>query len=307
MVQPKHNPQEALERMKLMMKYDSSKTLTENVEIIKEEKQQLNEFAPLVILGWVAGVAAVGGVASWIDSVRGGGDSFTNTENFFKRCGTELKGTSPQLSKAEHQKAADTIYENSVGQSWYQGAGSGNEEAIKNALLSMQTPTDLCALNSQFYNTYNRSLYDSLDSEIDGEDFTKYVWVPIKRILEKAQEELEGLNNTSGSTVTPNPNPNPAPKTSQYTNCPDTFPIAKFCKNGTIRQIQGCLGIKADGAFGPQTEAALVAKGLSGTEITQDSFNKACYKKTKAEFEDDDTEDTTSNQSTQSADDAEEA
>jgi hypothetical protein len=34
MVQPQYSPQEALERVKLMMKYDTSKTLNENREII---------------------------------------------------------------------------------------------------------------------------------------------------------------------------------------------------------------------------------------------------------------------------------
>ena len=37
MIQPKYSPQEALERVKLMMKYDSSKTLNENKGIIKEQ------------------------------------------------------------------------------------------------------------------------------------------------------------------------------------------------------------------------------------------------------------------------------
>lgn len=37
MVQPQYSPQEALERVKLMMKYDSSKTLNENREIIFEQ------------------------------------------------------------------------------------------------------------------------------------------------------------------------------------------------------------------------------------------------------------------------------
>lgn len=39
MVQPQYNPQEALERVKLMMKYDSSKTLNENKEIIFEQNR----------------------------------------------------------------------------------------------------------------------------------------------------------------------------------------------------------------------------------------------------------------------------
>jgi hypothetical protein len=38
MVQPKYNPEESLERVKLMMKYDTSKTLNENKEIIFEQR-----------------------------------------------------------------------------------------------------------------------------------------------------------------------------------------------------------------------------------------------------------------------------
>ena len=36
MVQPKYSPEEALQRIKLMMEYDTSKTLNENVETIKQ-------------------------------------------------------------------------------------------------------------------------------------------------------------------------------------------------------------------------------------------------------------------------------
>ena len=36
MKQPEYSPLEALERIKLMMKYDTSKTLNENVETIKQ-------------------------------------------------------------------------------------------------------------------------------------------------------------------------------------------------------------------------------------------------------------------------------
>ena len=64
--------------------------------------------------------------------------------------------------------------------------------------------------------------------------------------------------------------------TSSYHTCPDTFPIAMYCKNSTIRKVQVCLGIRADGAFGPQTKSALEGKGLPGDEITQDSVDKAC-------------------------------
>jgi hypothetical protein len=69
MVQPKYSPEEALQRIKLMMEYDSSKTYTEN-KIIVENKILLNEAPPVVVglgakaLAWLLsakGIAAVTG------------------------------------------------------------------------------------------------------------------------------------------------------------------------------------------------------------------------------------------------------
>ena len=39
MVQPKYSPEEALERVKLMMKYDLSKTSVENKKVVSEQTQ----------------------------------------------------------------------------------------------------------------------------------------------------------------------------------------------------------------------------------------------------------------------------
>ena len=75
--------------------------------------------------------------------------------------------------------------------------------------------------------------------------------------------------------VPPVPVP-PVPNPSQYRSCPNTFPIAQFCKNETIKKVQGCLGVTVDGMFGPKTKTALEGKGLNGTSITQDTVNKAC-------------------------------
>jgi hypothetical protein len=54
MVQPKYSPEEALQRAKLMMKYDTSKTLNENKEIISEQDT-------LAKTGIATGAAAVTG------------------------------------------------------------------------------------------------------------------------------------------------------------------------------------------------------------------------------------------------------
>jgi hypothetical protein len=80
----------------------------------------------------------------------------------------------------------------------------------------------------------------------------------------------------------------PIPNPSQYKSCPETLPIAKFCKNETIRKVQGCLRITADSLFGPKTQAALEAKGVDGTSITQQTVDKVCN---NAPLVDPDTED----------------
>lgn len=76
MVQPKYSPEEALQRIKLMMEYDSSKTLDENKKVISEQYEVPTAAAGVTgagvgaalaaktgVLG-VAGVTAVPGVAA---------------------------------------------------------------------------------------------------------------------------------------------------------------------------------------------------------------------------------------------------
>ena len=66
MVQPKYNPQEALERAKLLMNYDSSKTLTENKQIIEEQNIGLKT------AGATTGAALTGAALGAIPAVAGG-------------------------------------------------------------------------------------------------------------------------------------------------------------------------------------------------------------------------------------------
>lgn len=58
MVQPKYSPEEALQRIKLMMEYDSSKTLDENKKVISEQ----------YVAPTVAGTAAGAGIGAAIGS-----------------------------------------------------------------------------------------------------------------------------------------------------------------------------------------------------------------------------------------------
>ena len=128
MVQPKYSPEEALEKMKLMMKYDSSKTLNENIE---STKQPINEIAPLLgfipmALPWLIGygTAAAAGIGTWIYNVQGGGDAFSKAQTFFAGCSSLDKNLKPLQSKGDHREAADSIY-NAI-----EGIGT-DEDAIK--------------------------------------------------------------------------------------------------------------------------------------------------------------------------------
>lgn len=63
MVQPKYSPKESLERIKLMMKYDSTKTLNENFERINEQTKDTNLLTDQDLIG------STGWFRNWMQSV----------------------------------------------------------------------------------------------------------------------------------------------------------------------------------------------------------------------------------------------
>jgi uncharacterized membrane protein YgcG len=270
MVQPQYSPSEALDRIKLMMKYDTSKTLNENV-------QSINEALPLALapviawLGSTAGIAttaAVGtaGVGTWIYNVQGGGDAFVKTQTFFQGCSSLDSKLKPTQSKSAHREAADSIY-NAI-----QGIGT-DEAAIKGAISSMETVADLCAMYKYYNKTYG-DLYDDLDSDLDGESFRQYVWAGIAPIVDDAEEDLAKLKDESGSSG--GGKSGGGGTGSGYKSCSGSY--SRGCKSDAIAKVQGCLGLVTDGKFGPKTEAALKAKGFSS--FTDAEIDKICNKPT---------------------------
>jgi uncharacterized membrane protein YgcG len=270
MVQPKYSPEEALQRIKLMMEYDTSKTLNENVETIK---QPINEIAPLLgfipmALPWLIGygTAAAAGIGTWIYNVQGGGDAFSKAQTFFAGCSSLDKNLKPLQSKGDHREAADSIY-NAI-----EGIGT-DEDAIKGAISSMESVADLCAMYKYYNKTYG-DLYSDLDGDLDGESFRRYVWSAIAPIVDDAEENLEqakkekgGGGKSGGGT---------GGGTGGYKSCSGTY--EKGCKSDTIAKVQGCLGLVADGKFGPKTLAALSGKGFS--KFTDADVTKICEKTT---------------------------
>jgi hypothetical protein len=310
-----HEAEEQLKRTLLMMKYDTSKTLNENKEVI-------NEIAPIAIPAftiavpwlWAAGTATVAGIGTWIYNVQGGGDSFTKTKTFFEGCNTHFKNLKPTIDESKHRDAASQIY-NAI-----KGMGT-NEDAIREALMSMPTVADLCQMYKFYQQTYG-DLYDDLDSDIDGEDFTQYVWSAMAGQIADAQENLKEEQNkvedpwknypcvpthpgvekkvSNGATVYEingvtyfgNGRKKSNGKMSSYT-CSDppfnttqqSYTYCKgpefnlYCKNEKIKQLQACLGMDLKyqtGNFGPITSRNLTNIGYKDNKITSDQIDRIC-------------------------------
>jgi hypothetical protein len=339
MIQPNYSPKEALEKMKLLMKYDTSKTLNENVEMIKEQNSAGKTAVATgvgvgtgVAYGAAAGAGTLGGMGTAAAGtalalgttiapglgaagavalgagIIGGAAALAiaplviwymdkdeakpKVERIIKYCVSDKD----KISKVP-RKVADTTIRDLSDKLYDAMEGLGtDEEAVYGVFKSLETASDFCALVDRFNKDYgNRGdLLEWLDDDFDASSEWEQIFRPIRNVVEDTLLTIK--DDTVEDICKTNPDDPSCKKVvkkedgggggkSKYTSCPETFPIKQFCKNETIRKVQGCLGggLKTDGAFGPKTQAALEAKNVSGTEITQDSYNKVCSVKQEEE------------------------
>jgi len=313
MVQPKYNPQESLERIKLMMNYDTSKTLNENREIIKEEYHWLLPngtvkagvdlvgkipkgalafsslaaaeaaaaagtggaaaataggiglsslgAAATVALPWIAGAAVVGGLGYWLyDSINNGMPTAAKVESFLNSCSTQSKNLKQVASDSQIVSAAEKINAS------IEGLGT-NEEDIKSAIESMSNVADLCALKLKYDARYG-SLYEDLDSDIDGTDWKTYVWAPMQTIIENSAEKLEEVTPKKGGGG------GGGSGSGGYKACKGTYSMG--CISDVISTVQSCVGLVTDGKYGPKTNAKL--KDLGYNSFSDADVDKICNK-----------------------------
>jgi hypothetical protein len=136
MVQPKYSPEEALQRIKLMMEYDSSKTYTEN-KVIVENKIPLNEALPVLALWAIAATVATGASAIYgrefasadvqeqIKLALGACDSVTGD------------AAKTSMSDPEHAKIAN-IFRNSFAYQTLGFLGGTDLDLLKEALSMLE-------------------------------------------------------------------------------------------------------------------------------------------------------------------------
>jgi hypothetical protein len=296
MVQPNYSPKEALEKMKLLMKYDTSKTLNENVEVIKEQTiGQGSDVAGVTALGAGAAAAglaaggAAGSVVPIVGTIVGAGIGYGvgtlvqyyHNKDKGARAFKDLMGFCTNSAAVNsiprglsNQQVKNLAYEIEDAK----GSWNDDEDAIIKALQGLVTVSDLCYLNTKIQGGLYTFLDDLTDSPDEWKQFTRPVDDLIENSTLKVADDTKKDDTKKDDTKKDDTKKDDGGKSKYtYTYCPETFPIAQFCKNTTISKVQSCLGgIRADGAFGPKTQAALEAKGLPGTQITQNSVDTAC-------------------------------
>jgi uncharacterized membrane protein len=290
MVQPKYSPEEALQRIKLMMEYDSSKTLDENKKVISEQPTpaELGTTAAGAVTGAAIGAGSaaalkgallgttafpvvgtavgalvglgLGALANWGLNKDKGKEGFALLMAACKSPGASK--LVKKMSNSEIRGIAFTIED-------AKGDWNDDEDAIASALQKIETIADLCAVDKKVPG----GLVEFLDSVTDSPKEWRMFTRPIEGMIEDTEVLLTPEEQKKGGGGS---GKGGGSKTGGYKPCSGTY--SKGCKSDTIAKVQGCLGLVTDGKFGPKTQAALSGKGF--TTFTDDDVTKICQKTT---------------------------
>jgi hypothetical protein len=268
--------EEELKRALLMMKYDSKKTLTENINEVDTgyltgaglagagTAVGLGALTTAMTAGATAGSfvpglgtaigAAVGATIGIVLALSNNTGSADNTMRIIKTCSSGGVG-SPSQSDSELEGVANQIY------TAIEGLGT-DEDAIKNAISSCDTFPDFCRMSEIYLDNYNESLVDSLDGDFDlPGDWQEYIYTPLKQVM-KRTKVIDETKLSASTTTDDGGEVMPAPSVGKYKACSGTY--TQGCYSESIKQIQTCLGLVPDGKFGPKTQAALEGSGFAG-------------------------------------------
>ena len=163
-----------------------------NKEFFLNEKKNNNNLNEQISSGVVKGAALGLGVFGLPGAVVGGALGLLNqsygssegVKKIFQAC--KAQGVGPQSLNGN-------VLDKLVKIIWDAGGVGGyntNEEAIKNALKSIPTIPDLCALSTRFAENHpGRKLFDFLDLNFDDdEQWNEFVYQPLLTAVRKSRE-----------------------------------------------------------------------------------------------------------------------
>jgi hypothetical protein len=287
MVQPKYSPEEALQRVKLMMGYDTRKTLKENKETIEEQWKSM-------LAGAGAGAAAAGAVSMGTLAIPGAVVGGILGLVIDMSSGTASKDKITQLiqacTKNDDELGKKTMSDDQLDElsdSLYSAMnGSGTEEDdIKDVFAQILTIPDLCGLVDNYKDNYG-DLVEWLDGDLDGdEEWRDYVALPLRKAIRASKEASKKTDEVkaggdSGAVV------GKGGAKSSYTPCePNKY--VRGCKSEVVRKVQVCLKQAPKhqtGNFGPITQGNLqkLGKGFENG-FTDADVATICQTEVKAE------------------------
>ena len=248
------------EEKKRILEMHQKSTGRQYLNLIKEEKQQLNEW-----FWWALGGAALiaGGIAAYNWE---GTDANKSVKALHDSCKSSKLGK-PLQSGSEIEKIANEIH---GGISGLDFSGDG-EKKLALALSKIKSIPDYCKVASEYELSYGADMYDDIDGDVNFGGWETSVRIPLTNAIKttaKTNEEGEKGEKGGGGeegkgeegsdeegTKTPDGD------TIEYKSCSGTYELG--CKDGdnnVVWQLQGCLGVKQTGKFGPNTESTLKQK-----------------------------------------------
>ena len=312
MVQPQYSPQEALERVKLMMKYDTSKTLNENKELIREEYHWLlpngtitagsallgkipkgaKAFSSLAAARTAAAALSTGGAAAGLGGLGSGIAALATNPVGWVIGGTIAAGAlgywlydsinngMPTAAKVESFLNSCSSQSKNLKQVASDSEITSAAESINKAIEGLQTDED--AIKSAIESMGNVADLCALKTKYDARYGSLY-------------EDLDGdIDGTDWKTYVWAPMQTIIEKSAEkleevkpikggggsgsgsggYKACSGTY--SKGCISDVISTVQSCVGLVTDGKYGPKTDAKL--KELGYNSFKDEDVNKICNK-----------------------------
>ncbi len=247
MVQPNYSPEEALNRVKLMMKYDSSKTLNENVSVIFEQSQSCSPAINETELDGI--VNEVWGMLDKMTTI------FSQAVYVEERAGKVYNN----INKLVGKKYFDDISKECV---------SAKAEFLERFKVRSNKGGVILSTEGDII-----KLIDEALGETGVENSVK-----AQKYLNAAKKILSTEDSSVPTTDTVNKKD--GVKTSKtgggYKACSGMYNMG--CIADSVSKIQGCLGLVPDGKYGPKTNAKL--KEIGYNSFTDNDVTKICGTKT---------------------------